>query len=96
MFNIEYWNRDFHEYLHESQADSNSTLPCTVNSVRILHAPNTRKDFLQHVVAPLLKANNDRTYTLSETLQLAHDAAQKLRKFSMQPRPERSVPNFQD
>ena len=62
---------------------SNSTLPCTISSVRVVNAPNTRRSFLESIFAPLLKANNDRPYTLAEALQQVDIAAGKLRRFDI-------------
>ena len=61
--------------------DSNSTLPCTINSIHVLNALKTRRGFLQRIFDPLLKANNERPFTLAEALQKVHEAADKLDKF---------------
>ncbi|KAJ5731061.1 SAM50-like protein [Penicillium malachiteum] len=63
--------------------DQNSTLPCTVSSVQFLHAPNTRRSFLEKIVNPLLSANRDRPYTLSEALREISATADKLGRFDL-------------
>ncbi|KAJ5895458.1 hypothetical protein N7495_007149 [Penicillium taxi] len=63
--------------------DQNSTLPCTISSVQILSAPNTRRGFLEHIVGPLLSANRGRPYTLSEALQEVTVTADKLGRFDL-------------
>ncbi|OBT59711.1 hypothetical protein VE04_00056 [Pseudogymnoascus sp. 24MN13] len=62
---------------------SNSTLPVTISSIRVIGATNTRKSFLDRLFAPILSANNDRPYTLQEALQLAGTSADKLRRFDI-------------
>lgn len=61
--------------------DRNSTLPLTVSSVHVLGAPNTRTGFLERIANPLLSANHDRPYTLSELIQESSRRAQKLSAF---------------
>ncbi|KAL8671602.1 MAG: hypothetical protein Q9168_003908 [Polycauliona sp. 1 TL-2023] len=58
--------------------EANTTLPCTISSVRILGARNTRPSFLKRLVDPLLSANQDRPYTLSEALRETQYAVDKL------------------
>lgn len=66
---------------HYNQLDQNSTLPCTISSVQVLHAPNTRRSFLENAINPLLSANRDRPYTLSEALREISATADKLGRF---------------
>lgn len=63
------------------QIDTNSTLPCTISSVRILRAENTRQGFLKRVLDPLLSVNHDRPYTLAEGLNEVTKVADKLHRF---------------
>ncbi|KAL8799647.1 MAG: hypothetical protein Q9200_007485 [Gallowayella weberi] len=58
--------------------ETNTTLPCTISSVRVLGAHNTRSSFLKRIVDPLLSANRDRPYTLSEALRETQYAVDKL------------------
>ncbi|KAL9056407.1 MAG: hypothetical protein Q9206_002770 [Seirophora lacunosa] len=60
--------------------EANTTLPCTVSSVRVLGAVNTRPGFLKRIVDPLLSANRDRPYTLSEAIRETQFAADKLHR----------------
>ncbi|PGG96699.1 hypothetical protein GX51_07698 [Blastomyces parvus] len=63
--------------------DQNSTLPCTISSVQVLNANNTRRGFLEKVLSPLLSANNDRPYTLSEALKEISICTDKLNRFDI-------------
>ncbi|SLM40559.1 outer membrane protein [Lasallia pustulata] len=63
--------------------ESNSTLPCTISSIRVLNANHTRKSFLERIISPILSANQDRPYTLTEALREASLAAEKLHKFDI-------------
>ncbi|KAK2810418.1 hypothetical protein FQN50_002907 [Emmonsiellopsis sp. PD_5] len=63
--------------------DQNSTLPCTISSVQVLNAPNTRRGFLENALSPLLSANRDRPYTLSEALQEISVCTDKLSRFDI-------------
>lgn len=63
------------------QLDQNSTLPCKISSVQILSAPHTRRGFLESIVNPLLSANRDRPYTLSEALREISATADQLGRF---------------
>ncbi|KAL8757257.1 MAG: hypothetical protein Q9199_002365 [Rusavskia elegans] len=58
--------------------EANTTLPCTISSVRVLGARNTRPAFLKRILDPLLSANQDRPYTLSEALRETQYAVDKL------------------
>ncbi|KAL9626129.1 MAG: hypothetical protein Q9204_007555 [Flavoplaca sp. TL-2023a] len=58
--------------------EANTTLPCTISSVRVLGARNTRPAFLKRIIDPLLSANQDRPYTLSEALRETQYAVDKL------------------
>ena len=77
--------RDFRQY-EQAQArlaelvDHNSTLPTTISAIRVLNANHTRKGFLENIFKPLLSANNDRPYTLSEALREVSLAADKLHR----------------
>ncbi|MCJ1290337.1 hypothetical protein MMC34_001873 [Xylographa carneopallida] len=62
---------------------TNSTLPCTISSIRILNANNTRKGFLANIFDPLLSANQDRPYTLAEAIREVSIGADKLHKFDI-------------
>ncbi|KAJ5580735.1 SAM50-like protein [Penicillium hetheringtonii] len=63
--------------------DQNSTLPCTISSVQVFGAPNTRRSFLEKVVNPLLSENKNRPYTLSEALREVSATADKLGRFEL-------------
>ncbi|CRG91480.1 SAM50-like protein SPAC17C9,06 [Talaromyces islandicus] len=58
--------------------DENSTLPCTISRIHILNATRTRKSFLERIFNPILSANQDRPYTLSEALREVSRGADKL------------------
>ncbi|KAL8750195.1 MAG: hypothetical protein Q9184_006512, partial [Pyrenodesmia sp. 2 TL-2023] len=58
--------------------EANTTLPCTVSSVRVLGAVNTRPGFLKRIIDPLLSANKDRPYTLAEAIRETQYATDKL------------------
>ncbi|CAG8959658.1 hypothetical protein HYFRA_00001561 [Hymenoscyphus fraxineus] len=62
---------------------SNSTLPVTISSIRLIGAENTRRSFLDRLFNPILSANRQKEYTLSEALQEVGSAADKLRKFEI-------------
>lgn len=66
---------------YSHQIGSNSALPVTISSVRVIGANNTRRAFLDRIFAPLLSANRDAPYTLTEALQEVGTAADKLRRF---------------
>ncbi|KAL8715148.1 MAG: hypothetical protein Q9220_001105 [cf. Caloplaca sp. 1 TL-2023] len=59
--------------------ETNTTLPCTISSVRVLGAVKTRPGFLKCIIDPILSANRDRPYTLSEALRETQFAVDKLR-----------------
>ncbi|OCK83310.1 outer membrane protein, OMP85 family [Lepidopterella palustris CBS 459.81] len=63
--------------------DDNSTLPVTISSIRVLHATHTRRGFLERIFDPLLKANRDGPYTLSEALADVSGATNKLNRFDI-------------
>ncbi|KAL4902864.1 hypothetical protein BDW74DRAFT_58754 [Aspergillus multicolor] len=63
--------------------DQNSTLPCTISSVQVLNAKNTRRGFLEKVFNPLLSSNKKQLYTLSEALQEISARADKLNRFDI-------------
>ncbi|MCJ1310761.1 hypothetical protein MMC25_004428 [Agyrium rufum] len=62
---------------------NNSTLPCTISSIRVLNANNTRKGFLQRVFDPILSSNQDRPYTLAEAIREVSIGADKLHAFDI-------------
>ncbi|KAI4099415.1 MAG: hypothetical protein L6R37_005992 [Teloschistes peruensis] len=66
-----------------SQIDKNKTLPCTISSVRVLGASNTRPVFLKRILEPLLSANQDRPYTLSEAIRETQLAVDKLHRLDI-------------
>ncbi|EEH03366.1 outer membrane protein [Histoplasma capsulatum G186AR] len=63
--------------------DQNSTLPCTISSVQVLNANNTRRGFLERVLSPLLSSNNHRPYTLSEALKEISVCTDTLSRFDI-------------
>ncbi|KAL4915163.1 surface antigen-domain-containing protein [Aspergillus aurantiobrunneus] len=63
--------------------DENSTLPCTISSVQVLNAKNTRRGFLQQVFNPLLSSYQRKPYTLSEALREISARADKLSRFDI-------------
>lgn len=65
----------------QSQIGSNSSLPVTVSSIRVIGVNHTRRAFLDRILDPLLSANRDAPYTLAEALQEVGTAADKLRRF---------------
>lgn len=65
------------------QVGVNRTLPCTISSIRILHAEHTRRGFLKRIFDPLLSANRDRPYTLAGLLQEVSTEVDKLNSFGM-------------
>lgn len=75
-----------HQSLQKSSTDfgkiaSNSTLPVTINSIHFIGGKNTRRSFLDRLFDPLLSANHDRPYTLSEALHEVSRVATKLQRF---------------
>ncbi|KAH6678717.1 mitochondrial outer membrane protein-like protein [Halenospora varia] len=62
---------------------SNSTLPVTISSIRLIGAKHTRRSFLDRLFNPILSANRDAPYTLSEALEQVGSAADRLRKFDI-------------
>lgn len=65
------------------QIDTNSTLPCTISSIRVLNANHTRTGFLKRLCDPLLSANQDRPYTFAEALREVSITVDKLHRFGM-------------
>ncbi|KAF3480723.1 sorting assembly machinery subunit [Arthroderma uncinatum] len=63
--------------------EQNSTLPCTISSVQVLNAPNTRRGFLEKALQPLLSENKGRTLTLSETLEEVAKCTNRLNQFDI-------------
>ncbi|RFU36285.1 hypothetical protein B7463_g30, partial [Scytalidium lignicola] len=62
---------------------SNSTLPVTISSIRLIGPTHTRRSFLDRLFNPILGANREGPYTLAEALQEVGSAADKLRKFDI-------------
>ncbi|KAK5017645.1 hypothetical protein LTR60_001848 [Cryomyces antarcticus] len=62
---------------------TNSTLPVTISSVQVLHAPHTRRSFLERIFNPLLSSNQDGPYTLQDALKEVSIAADKLNRFDI-------------
>ncbi|CZR66304.1 probable SAM50 Sorting and Assembly Machinery (SAM) complex subunit [Phialocephala subalpina] len=62
---------------------SNSSLPVTISSIRLIGAEHTRRSFLDRIFNPILSANKDKAYTLQEALQEVGSAADKLRRFEI-------------
>ncbi|PBP19821.1 mitochondrial outer membrane protein, partial [Diplocarpon rosae] len=62
---------------------SNSSLPVTVSSICVIGAAHTRRSFLDGIFNPILSANKDAPYTLSEALQEVGTAADRLRRFEI-------------
>ncbi|MCJ1409971.1 hypothetical protein MMC19_004056 [Ptychographa xylographoides] len=62
---------------------TNSTLPTTISSIRILNANNTRKGFLARIFDPILSANHDRPYTLAEAIREISIGADKLHRLDI-------------
>lgn len=81
--------------------DSNTTLPTTINTIRLIGAHRTRKSFLDTLFDPILAVNRDEPYTLQEALNAVGTAADKLRRFGIYhdnislfvDRPDKSDPN---
>lgn len=67
----------------DRQIDKNRTLPCTISSVRVLGASNTRPTFLKRILEPILSANQDRPYTLSEAIRETQFAVDKLHRLGV-------------
>ncbi|RJE27427.1 mitochondrial outer membrane [Aspergillus sclerotialis] len=63
--------------------DQNSTLPCAISSIEVLNARHTRRGFLERILNPLLSANQNRPYTLSEALREVSTCADKLNRFGI-------------
>ncbi|KAF1813049.1 mitochondrial outer membrane protein, partial [Eremomyces bilateralis CBS 781.70] len=82
-------NARLHSQYEKAQArqaeviGSNTTLPVTISSVRVLNAQNTRKGFLHGVFRPFLEANKKEYYTLSDALEDIGIAHHRLRKFDI-------------
>ncbi|EKD16069.1 uncharacterized protein L3040_003508 [Drepanopeziza brunnea f. sp. 'multigermtubi'] len=62
---------------------SNSSLPVTISSIRLIGVKHTRRSFLDRIFDPILSANQDVPYTLQEALQQVGTAADKLRAFDI-------------
>ena len=63
----------------------NSTRPITISSVRVLHAYNTRHDFLARIFNPILSQNrkDGGVYTLREALEAIGGAVDKLNRLDI-------------
>ena len=66
-----------------TQIDSNSTLPCTISSIRVLNANHTRKSFLERIFNPIISANKERPYTLAEAIREVSIGADKLHRYDI-------------
>ena len=65
------------------QVNSNSTLPVSVSSVSVLHAPHTRRSFLQRAVQPLLDTGKHGPAPLSDVLREVSSVADKLQRLGI-------------
>lgn len=65
------------------QIESNSTLPCTISSIRVLNANHTRKSFLERIFNPIISANKERPYTLAEAIREVSIGADKLHRYDI-------------
>ena len=65
---------------HRSQLENNNTLPVTVSEVRVLHAANTRRGFLEGIVKPLLRKDAEEPFTLLEAREQIDKVGRKLDK----------------
>lgn len=63
--------------------DSNSTLPTTISSIRVLNANHTRKGFLERIFDPIVSANKERPYTLAEAIREVSIGADKLHRYGI-------------
>ncbi|MCJ1484500.1 hypothetical protein MMC06_004671 [Schaereria dolodes] len=63
--------------------ETNSTLPCSISSIRVLNANHTRRGFLEKIFNPIISANNDRPYTLAEAIREVSIGADKLHKLDI-------------
>lgn len=63
----------------------NSTRPISISSVRVLHAYNTRHDFLARIINPILSQNrkDGGLYTLREALETIGGAVDKLNRLDI-------------
>ncbi|CAL3968926.1 unnamed protein product [Diplocarpon coronariae] len=62
---------------------SNSSLPVTISSIRVIGAAHTRRSFLDGIFNPILSANKNAPCTLLEALQETGAAADRLRRFEI-------------
>ncbi|KAF2231605.1 hypothetical protein EV356DRAFT_569349 [Viridothelium virens] len=62
---------------------SNSTLPVTISSVRVLGATHTRRGFLERIFNPILSINKSEPYTLNEAIAEIASSADKLDRFGI-------------
>jgi outer membrane protein insertion porin family len=72
-------------YSKRLQIGTNSTLPVTISSIRLIGGAHTRRSFLDRLFKPLLSANRDRPYTLAEALNEVGSVATKLQRFGRCP-----------
>lgn len=63
--------------------DSHSTLPCTISSIRVLNARHTRNSFLKNIFDPIIRANRERPYTLTEAIRGVSIGADKLHRYDI-------------
>ena len=78
---VTYWNAGIAKI--QEKIEDNSTLPCTISSLRVVGAPNTRKSFLERIFKPILSVNQDRPYTLTEAIREVSIAADKLHRLGI-------------
>ncbi|KAI0996611.1 hypothetical protein K3495_g11573 [Podosphaera aphanis] len=62
---------------------SNSTLPVTISSVRLIGGSHTRRSFLDHILNPLVNSERGVNWTLSKALIEAGTVANKLSRFGI-------------
>jgi hypothetical protein len=84
---LSWYGSTFGEFLYakNQQIGTNSTLPVTISSIRLIGGANTRRSFLDRLFNPLLSANRDRPYTLAEALNEVGSVATKLQRFGSSP-----------
>ena len=69
---------------NQAQLEQNKTLPVTISEVRVLHATNTRRGFLQGIVKPLLRQDAEEPFTLLEAREQIDKVGRKLDKLGAQ------------
>lgn len=66
-----------------AQINDNSTLPATISSIRVIGAPNVRRAFLDRIIQPALKRDDDQPYNLAEALERLNKITAKLAKLGI-------------